>query len=126
MDPEEIVRRFWLEMWGGMDVAVMDSLFGEHCVRHNREGTETIPLEKLKESFVRYRATFADAATVRIDDLSARGDRVWSRTTVRWLDTETASERTISFLQLARIDQGRIVETWSLAAPEVDWGRSDA
>lgn len=115
------MRRYWEHLWAETDVSLVDELFAEPYVRHNRNGSECVPLAQLKDTFVRYWASFGAAPEVRIDDLAVNGNCVWSRVTVRGWDMESGEARVVTFFHEARLVDRRIVETWSLAAPEVDW-----
>lgn len=119
----DVVRRYWDEMWGGADLSIIDELFTDPYVRHNRNGTSTISRTQLREDFKNYWASFGNAAQVAIDDLIAEGGRVFSRVTIRGLDGESGDARVVTFLQEARVVDGRMAESWSLTAPDVDWSR---
>ena len=122
MTETDIVRRYWHDLWGGADLSLVDELFSEPYVRHNRNGTERLTRASLKADFRRYWSSLGDAREVRIDNLAVAGDgHVWSRVNIRGRDRETDALRVVTFLHEARIADGRIVETWTLTAAEVDW-----
>lgn len=116
-----MVRRYWEDLWGGSDLSVVDELFSEPYVRHNRNGTQRLTRAQLKSDFRRYWESLGNVQMVRIDDLAGAADRVWSRATIRGRDGESGDPRVVTFLHQARVAEGRLVETWSLTAPDVDW-----
>ncbi len=116
-----MVRRYWEDLWGGSDLSVVDELFAEPYVRHNRNGTERLTRAQLKADFRRYWESLGNVQQVRIDDLVGAADLVWSRVTIRGRDRESGDPRVVTFLHQARVADGRLVETWSLTAPDVDW-----
>jgi len=117
----DVVRRYWDELWGGADLAIVDELFAEPYTRHNRNGTEVLSRARLKDDFGRYWRSLGTAVEVRIDDLVESGDRVWTRVTIWGTDRESGDRRAVTFMQEARVADGRLAESWSLTAPDVDW-----
>lgn len=121
VDGTEVVRRYWEGVWGGGELDLVDELFADPYVRHNRNGTEVLTRARIKQDLVQYWRSLRNAE-VTVDDLVAAGDRVWSRVTVRGVG-EDSDRHVVTFLQQARIVDGRYAESWSLAAPDVDWSR---
>jgi hypothetical protein len=118
----DVVRRYWRDLWGGTDLALVDEIFGETYVRHNRNGTERLTRAKLKADFRRYWASFGNAAAVRVDHVSVdRSGHVWSRVNISGRDGDSGEVRVVTFLHESRLADGLIVETWTLTAPDVDW-----
>ena len=56
-----------------------------------------------------------------VHDRVADGDRVWSRVTMRGRNIDTGQLRTVEWLQIHRVVDGRIVELWGLYAGDVTW-----
>lgn len=123
MDAETVVRRYWEQLWGGSDVGLVAEVFSEPYVRHNREGTSRLTHADLRDVLTRYWSAIGGSPRVTIDDLAVSGDRVWSRVTVRGNDAGTGEPMVITFLQQVRVADGRVAESWSLTAPDVDWTR---
>jgi hypothetical protein len=120
----DVVRRYWNDLWGGADPALVDELFDDPYVRHNRNGTQRLKRAELKADFRRYWASFGNAPEVRIDrlDVGSNG-HVWSRVNIRGRNRDTDAPVGVMFLHEARVDGGLIVETWTLTAAEVDWAK---
>ena len=58
---------------------------------------------------------------ITVHDRVVDGDKVWSRTTMRGANLQTGEPRTIDFLQIHRVVDGRIVEVWTMHATDVHW-----
>jgi predicted SnoaL-like aldol condensation-catalyzing enzyme len=123
VDPEELVRRYWDEVWGQGRLEVIDELFREPYIRHNRNGNESITLEQLKKGMVQYWRTLRDPKPV-IEDLAVVGDRVWVRVSVAGFDTDAERRVVVDFLQEFRLADGKLAEAWTLTAPGVDWSQA--
>jgi hypothetical protein len=119
----ELVRRYWDELWGEGDLSVVDELFAESYVRHNRGGNTRIDRQQLKADMVQYWKALQNPRPT-VHDLAVSGDRVWTRVTVRGTGPEE-TDVAVSFLQQFRIADGRLAEAWTLTAPEVDWGEAE-
>jgi predicted SnoaL-like aldol condensation-catalyzing enzyme len=120
VDPETLVQRYWDEVWAQGRLDVIDELFTEPYIRHNRNGNESITLAQLKKSMVQYFRTLRDPKPV-IEDLAVVDDRVWVRLSITGFDTETERTMNVSWLQVFRVADGKLAEAWTLTAPAVDW-----
>ncbi len=116
----ELVRRWYDEVWGEGRLELIDELVAEPFVRHSQQGTVTRTLAEVREDFVQYQRVIRHAVTT-IDDQTVDGDRVWSRLTMRGVNPETGEQTTITWLQVHRVEGGRLAETWVLFARDVDW-----
>jgi predicted SnoaL-like aldol condensation-catalyzing enzyme len=123
VDPEDLVRRYWDEVWAQGRLDVIDELFHEPYIRHNRNGNESLTLQQLKKSMVQYWRTLRDPKPV-IEELAVVGDRVWTRLSVAGFDTDGERRVVVSWLQVLRISDGKLAESWTLTAPGVDWSKS--
>lgn len=116
-----MVRRYWDEVWGAADLAVVDEVFADPYMRHNRNGTERVGRQRLKADLTRYLSSFGSFPDVRIDALFAVDGHVFSRATITGFDPDTGDGRVVTFMHEARVEGGLIVEAWSLTAPDIDW-----
>lgn len=117
-----LVRRFWNEVWCDGDLDVIDEIYADPFVRHAAKGTHKRSPAQLKDDLVQYRRAMR-ASWVRFHDQSVDGDRVWTRLTTGGVSLHTQEPLTMAWLELHRIEDGRIAEAWVLNAPGVDWSR---
>ena len=60
---------------------------------------------------------------MRVESQSVSGNEVWSRVTTTGVNRKTEEPTTISWLQVCRIEHGRIAEMWMLYALGSDWSQ---
>jgi ketosteroid isomerase-like protein len=120
VDPVAIMRRWWDEVWGEGRLDLIPELVAERYVRHSASGTVERDHEAFQSDMCQYQRVL-HSATVSLDDVAVSGDRVWSRVTMQGVNLETGDPRTVSWLQVHRIENGRIAESWVLYANDVDW-----
>ena len=118
-DPGGVVRAYWERVWNDGDVDAIDGLIADPYIRHTAAGSAVRDHKQVRKDMARYlRAVYK--ADVTVEDLAVSGDRVWSRLTLRGVNVETEETMVISWLHVARVVDGLIVEAWNLNAP-VDW-----
>jgi hypothetical protein len=115
-----LVGRWFDEVWGQGRLELIDELVAEPYVRHSQQGTVVRTRQEVKEDFVQYLRVIRHAVTT-VDDQTVDDDRVWSRLTSKGVSAETGDPVTITWLQINRIADGRLAETWVLTARDVDW-----
>jgi hypothetical protein len=120
MDPVAVIRRWWDEVWGEERLDLIPELVGEPYVRHSAAGTVTRDHEGLAKDLCQYWRVL-NRPTVSFDDMAVADDKVWSRVTMEGVNLETGELRKVSWLQVHRFADGRIVESWMLYANDVDW-----
>ena len=122
VEPSEVVRRWWDEVWSEGNLDAVDELITEPYVRHGRTGTIERTRAEVKADLQQYfRVMHRPVVTIR--DQVVDGDTVWTRLTMEGVNLETAERRVLSWLHVQRLDaSGRIAESWQLATDGVDWG----
>lgn len=121
-EPTEIVEALWHRIWIDHELEALGDLVADPYVRHTREGTVEMSPEQ-------YGATVAAAVevirgtNVRIDGLTATGDRVWARMTLEAVNLTVGEPVTITWLGEYRIADDRIAESWVLHESGLDWSR---
>jgi steroid delta-isomerase-like uncharacterized protein len=115
---KELVRRFYEEVYGDWNMALVDAIVSPRFVSHDwPEGGPTGP-QAFRDYYSALRSAVPDARYV-VDDLIAEGDRV----VVRWRMLGThqrafgdipASGRPVVLKGVAiyRMEDGRMVERW--------------
>jgi steroid delta-isomerase-like uncharacterized protein len=115
-----IVRRAYEEVFSNGNFAVADELYTATHVNHYPGNPPGLPsgLEGFKQLIAFYRSAFPDLHFT-IEDQIAEGDKVVTRTTSAGTNTgslmgipATGKSATITGIQIDRIADGKIVETW--------------
>jgi steroid delta-isomerase-like uncharacterized protein len=115
---KELVRRFYKEVYGAWNMALVDTVVSPRFVSHDwPEGGPTGP-QAFRDYYSAIRSAVPDARYV-VDDLIAEGDRV----VVRWkmLGTHegafgdipaTGEAITLKGIAVYRLEEGKLVERW--------------
>jgi steroid delta-isomerase-like uncharacterized protein len=119
-DAKRIPRQMIEEVYNKGRVDVIDELVAPGYVGHDPALPQAIAgPEGEKEIVAGYRAAFPDLV-ITIDDQVAEGDRVVTRWTARgthtgdlWGIAGTGKEVTVTGTSIDRIQNDRLVETWS-------------
>ncbi len=119
-DPVAIVEEWQTRAWGECDLDVVDELIAEPFVRHTLNGTAKRTREELKADVREYRKALGKPM-IELRDRVVDGDKVWLRTTIRGANLVTGEPHSIDRIQIYRVENGLIVEVWSLHASDVDW-----
>jgi steroid delta-isomerase-like uncharacterized protein len=112
-------RRFFEEVWGKGNLAVIDELTAPNFVDHNAPPGLPPGLEGFKQFAVMYRSAFPDMQ-ISVDDLIAEGDKVVIRWTARGTNSgslfgmpATGKAVTITGITIERKVDGMTVEGWN-------------
>ena len=119
-DPIRVVEQWQERAWGQCDLAAVDELTVDPVLRHGPSGTQRRSHEEYKRDLRAYQRALGKPELV-IHDRVADGDRVWSRLTMRGANMDTGEPRTLDWLQIHRVENGRIAEIWALYATDVKW-----
>ncbi|MCW2614573.1 MAG: hypothetical protein JWN08_1567 [Frankiales bacterium] len=123
MDDSELrafVRTWFGEVWGQGRLDLLDTLVADTYVRHSASGNVVVGREQAKKDLAQYMRVLHRPDTV-IDDQVVQGDRVWTRATSRGVNLETGEPSVASWLIVQRLQDGRLVESWSATLYGVDW-----
>jgi len=116
-----IVEQWQERAWGRCDLTAVDDLIAEPFVRHNRDGTTKRTHAELKADLREYQKVLGHPV-IEVRDRVVDGNNVWSRTTMRGANLHTGETRVVDWIQVHRIENGRIAEVWTLHAVDADWG----
>jgi steroid delta-isomerase-like uncharacterized protein len=112
-------RRFFEEVWGQGNLAVIEELTAPSFIDHNAPPSLPPGLDGLKQFVVMYRSAFPDLR-VSVEDLIAEGDKVVIRWTAHGTNTgplfgmpATGKVATISGITIERKVDGKTVEGWN-------------
>lgn len=118
--PADVVDEWQRRAWGECDLSAVDDLIADPFVRHGVAGSSTRTHAELKQDLRQYQKALGTPVII-VHDRVVDGDKVWSRTHMRGANLQTGEPRTIDWLQIHRVVDGRIVEVWTLHATDVDW-----
>ena len=112
----ETIMSWGIEVWGKGHLELVPDLVATKYVRHQPDGTRTVTPESYTKEIEAGRAQGwkFDANAVSVD-----GDLVWTRWTLHG-KKEDGSPVTAKGLQVYRLENGKISETWFLTSPG-DW-----
>jgi ketosteroid isomerase-like protein len=120
-DHGDLVARWWAVWYdGGIDA--LDEIIADRFVRHGHRGTEIRTRAQARDDMLQYRES-VDLAEVRVEAQTVSGNEVWSRITTIGVNRKTEEPSILSWLQLCRIEDGRIAEMWMLYALGIDWSK---
>lgn len=123
MSPQQnkaLIRRFYEEVWGKGNLAVVDDVFAADYTRHDlRPGNPLPVLEGQKKIAADFRAAFPDLK-VTIDLMIAEDDMVAARITNEGTNTgpwgatpPTGKHARFSIVNIFRLENGKVVEIWN-------------
>ena len=119
-DPIGVVEQWHARAWGECDLSAVDDLAADPVVRHGPSGTRRRSHDELKDDLCNYQRALG-RPEIEVHDRVVDGDRVWSRVTMRGVSVDAGQPRTLQWLQIHRVVDGRIAEIWVLYALDVEW-----
>jgi ketosteroid isomerase-like protein len=122
MSPLEVVEAWQRRAWGECDLTAVDDLIAEPFLRHGITGSATRSHAELKDDLRQYQKALGKPV-IEVRDRVVDGDKVWSRTTMRGANLHSGEPHTVDWLQIHRVESGKIAEVWTLHATDVFWER---
>lgn len=119
-DPASVVRSYWERIWLERDLDALEDLVSDPIMRHGPDGTETLTRQQMRQRLAGAFEAIC-ASDVSVHALTADGDTVWMRLTMRGVSLATASALPVAWMGQYRVSGGRIVESWSLHQTGIDW-----
>jgi hypothetical protein len=110
----EAVRKLfdqWERVWHEGQLDLVAECVADVYIRHDESGTRQVtPGEYATEIAAAQR----DRPNTRfiVYDHEITKDRAWFRFTLMWSDVSTGKKRTRAGMQVYRIEQGKLAETW--------------
>ena len=121
-----VVRRWTDEVWNAGELDVAHELVADGCIRHDPgKPPREISLAENLERIGALRQQVPDL-NFRNDDLVADGDRVVARFTMTGTDPESHERFAFSGIEIFRLADGKIAETWSSETAAGPWRDSIA
>jgi hypothetical protein len=119
MDAMELLQVWTEEVWHAGNYDRVADCLDEIYVRHDRQGNRAVT----RAEYAQYiRAIRERVRGIRFwnDDFVVTANRIWTR----WRMTGTSAEKgdpvVLSGIQVYRVVDGRLAETWAATAPEGD------
>ena len=122
-DPRQVVQKWWDHVWGEGRLDLVDELLAPRFVRHDRRGTHVFTPQQYKKELAQFLRAIK-GAQISVDDQVVDGQKVWSRLTGRGVNLEAQTPVSVTWIQIHRIEDGRIAEIWVMHQPELDWNMS--
>jgi steroid delta-isomerase-like uncharacterized protein len=117
-DNKALVRRFLAALLDHKDATMVDAWLAPHYQRHLSPRTPPLPREGFTQRLARFYTAFPDTQNT-LEDMIAEGDRVVVRVTLRATHRSvfhgvapTGKQVTVSLVEILRIEDGQIVESW--------------
>ena len=111
LEANKAVARRWLDdFWSAGDLTIVDEIYAPNCVRHDPEGA-MVGQDAVRGFVAGIRAEFPDLHFTA-DDVIAEGDRVVVRYTATGTHAPTGRRITFPGMDILRIQEGKIVESW--------------
>jgi hypothetical protein len=115
-----VIERWWQQVWGEGRLDLIPELVCDRYVRHSAAGVVERDHDGLRDDLEQYQRVL-HRPQVSVDDIAVAGDKVWTRVTMEGVNLATGDLRTVSWLQVHRLEGGRIAESWMLYANDIDW-----
>ncbi len=120
MSAESVVRAYWQQVWLERDLDALEHVVTDPMVRHTAEGTLSLTRRELRRRLAIAFKTLR-VAEVNIHGMSADGDAVWIRLTLKGVSLATGAPISLAWIAQYRIEGDRIAELWALHQPGTDW-----
>lgn len=124
MSIEEVraTRDYWLQIWNERRLELVTETLGANYLRQEPAGTRTVTAEQYGDEIAATQKRIPDIH-FKIEDEAITDNTWWVRWTRTGTNTENGEPVTRASLQVYRVADGRIVETWA-AANEIGstWG----
>ena len=117
MDTPELMRVWTDEVWHAGRLERVADCLGETYTRHDAGGTRVVTRAEYTEEIRVVRERIPDIH-FWTDDIAVSADRIWTRWRLTGTNAQTSQPVNISALQIYRVEDGRLAETW--AAPASD------
>ena len=101
----------WERVWHEGRYDLIPSCIGLTYIRHDEAGDRPITREAYAAEIAKTREQRPHLLFV-VYDHSFRGNRAWFRFTLTWIDSNTGETQTRAGIQVYRIEDGKLAETW--------------
>jgi predicted SnoaL-like aldol condensation-catalyzing enzyme len=106
----------WERVWHEGQYDLVAQCVQPNYIRHDEAGDRTVTREAYAEEIAKTRKERPDVRIV-VYDHTFEGNRAWFRFEFKWTDPKTGEKRTLAGMQVYRIEDGKLAETWLILQP---------
>jgi predicted SnoaL-like aldol condensation-catalyzing enzyme len=106
----------WELVWREGQYALVARCVQPNYIRHDEADDRTVTREAYAAEIAKTRQERPDIRIV-VYDHTFEGDRAWFRFEFKWTDPKTGEKRTRAGMQVYRIEDGKLAETWLVLQP---------
>lgn len=114
MSDESAIRDLfdrWERVWHEGQYALVPGCLSQVYIRHDESGTRRVTVEEYAAEVAAGRRERPNTRFI-VYDHEIVGDRAWFRFTLTWTDATDGGSRTRAGMQVYRIEEGKLAETW--------------
>jgi len=106
----------WEKVWHEGQHDLIPSCVGPTYIRHDERGDRVVTREDYATEIAQAQKDRPDTR-FHVYDHSFEGDRAWFRFTLKWTDPNAHETRSRAGMQVNRIADGKLTETWLMLQP---------
>ncbi len=106
----------WERVWHEGQYDLIDGCVQPKYIRHDEAGDRTVTREAYAAEIAKTRQDRPQLRFV-VFDHSFEGNRAWFRFTLKWKDAATGEARSRAGMQVYRVEDGKLAETWLMFQP---------
>src|SRR5271156_7224839 len=106
----------WERVWHEGQYNLVAQCVQPNYIRHDEAGDRTVTREAYAAEIAKTRQERPDIRIV-VYDHTFDGDRAWFRFEFKWTDPKTGEKRTRAGMQVYRIEDRKLAETWLVLQP---------
>ena len=119
MDLKRFIQEYTEEVYHGRDPEALARFVADPCIRHEH-GHQVVM--SLAENKARVAAFLAQAADVRFDFAVELAEDEFYASAYQFTFSGGEGRRTLSAIEVFRVQAGKITETWNSSAGQGPWG----
>jgi hypothetical protein len=119
MSDESMMRDLfdrWERVWHDRQYDLIPSCVAKTYIRHDQKGDRAVTRETYGAEIAKIHEDRPGIRVV-VYDHSFLGDRAWFRFAFKWKDAKTGAENGQAGMQLYRVVDGKLAETWLTLSP---------
>ena len=106
----------WERVWHEGQYDLIAGCIAPNYIRHDEAGDRTVTREAYAAEIAKTRQDRPQLRFV-VFDHSFEGNRAWFRFTLKWKDATTGEARSRAGVQVYRVEDGKLAETWLMFQP---------
>lgn len=101
----------WEQVWNEGKFDLVQSCVADAYIRHDPKGDRTVTRDAYAAEVASIHKDRPDIRVI-VYDHSFSGDRAWFRFAFKWTDSKTGEAQTQAGMQVYRVVDGKLAETW--------------